>query len=146
MSGLQSLLLHVVVITPVCSFLISGAGGRLGRPLNYLAAIAFLAAVAIGGEMATWQGQPPNLYRVLDVDRGASAAEMKKSYRDMSLKFHPVRPQQKQKEHSGDAGCAQNGAARPTLTRADTSLPVLRSLITGQKQITRSPRSIPIDQ
>ena len=79
----------MVVITPVCQYILTS--GKFPRPRNFLFAVFFLAAVAVAGEWAEWSARPPNFYRLLDVDRGASPAEIKKSYREASLKFHPVR-------------------------------------------------------
>ena len=31
-----------------------------------------------------------NYYKILEVDRNASADEIKKSYRKLAMKFHPV--------------------------------------------------------
>jgi hypothetical protein len=47
MSGLNSLLLHVVVITPVCQYLLTSP--KFPKPRNFIFAVAFLAAVALAG-------------------------------------------------------------------------------------------------
>jgi molecular chaperone DnaJ len=39
--------------------------------------------------VSEWQQRPSNYYRVLDVDRTSTAAELKKAYRDATLKYHP---------------------------------------------------------
>lgn len=87
MSGGNSLILHLLVITPVCQYLLTSP--KFPKPRNILFAIAFLFAVAMAGEMYEWQSRPANLYSVLEVDRSATAAELKRAYRDATLKYHP---------------------------------------------------------
>jgi hypothetical protein len=87
MSGLNSLLLHVAVITPVCQYLLTSP--KFPKPRNFLYAVFFLAAVALAGEVSEWQSRPANFYRILEVDRDASASQLKAAYRQASMKYHP---------------------------------------------------------
>jgi len=89
MSGFNSLLLHVVIITPVCQYLLTSP--KFPKPRNFLFAIAFLAAVALAGEYHELSQRPDSFYTVLNVDRsvGAGTSQLKRAYRDASLKWHP---------------------------------------------------------
>lgn len=87
MSGINSLLLHVAVITPVCQYLLTSP--KFPRPRNFIFAAFFLAAVALAGEASEWSSRPSNHYRVLGVSRSSSGAELKAAFRSVSLKFHP---------------------------------------------------------
>ncbi len=85
--GGQTLLLQVLLVTPVCQWLLTS--GRFARPKNLLLAIAFLCAVAAASEGQEWMTRPPSLYSVLEVDRSAGPAELKTAFRKQSLQWHP---------------------------------------------------------
>jgi hypothetical protein len=85
MSGINGLLLHLVIIAPACQYILT----KFPKPTNILYAVAFLATIALAGEMHEWQSKPSNYYSVLDIDRSATTVELKKAYREATLKYHP---------------------------------------------------------
>jgi hypothetical protein len=87
MSGLNPLLLQVVVVTPVCQWIMTP--GRFPRPRNLLLAIAFLVALAAASEGMEWASRPPSHYAVLGVDKTASNADLKRAYQRQALQWHP---------------------------------------------------------
>jgi hypothetical protein len=80
-----SFLLHLFILTPVSSNIVK----RYGAPKGYYYAILFLAAVALSSELITLYAKSPNFYELLEVDRGSSLAEIKRSYKQLSLRYHP---------------------------------------------------------
>lgn len=88
MSG-QSFLLHTVIITPACQWILQS--GKFRKPFNLYYAIAFLILVAAAGEYSNWHNAPPNHYEVLQIPRTVSAGstELKRAYTQLSKKFHP---------------------------------------------------------
>ena len=114
MSGLNTLILHVAVITPVCQYILTS--GKFPKPRNFLFAAAFLAAVALGGEFMEWQQRPPNYYRILEVDRTTTPAELKRAYRDATLRYHP------DKNKSPDAPALFQAATEAYETLSDKEL------------------------
>jgi len=114
MSGIQTLLLQVLVVTPVCQWLLTP--GRFPRPRNLLMAIAFLVAIAAVSEGMEWANRPPSHYAALDVDKTASPAELTRAYRKASLQYHP----DKNKAPDAAAKFQAIQEAYDTLSDADT--------------------------
>ena len=84
------LLFHIFIATPVCHFLLTDKrinGGS--RTYGLLITIGFLVAVALVTTAIDQRNQPPNYYQILDVDINASAADIKRAYKTMSLRSHP---------------------------------------------------------
>ncbi|ETI43290.1 hypothetical protein F441_11655 [Phytophthora nicotianae CJ01A1] len=83
----QGILVQMFIISPAISWILKP--GRFSKRRGFIYAVAFLvaiAAVTIGMDL---YAQEENFYHLMDVDRDASYADIKRAFRQRSVELHP---------------------------------------------------------
>jgi hypothetical protein len=86
-SSLFSFFFYVLFVYPATNWLLKP--GRFSRTKGLTYAISLLVAIAAVKTGLELKEQGPNYYQLMKVGRSATALEIKRSYKKMSLELHP---------------------------------------------------------
>jgi hypothetical protein len=86
-SSLFSFFFYVLFVYPATNWLLKP--GRFSRTKGLTYAISLLVAIAAVKTGLELREQGPNYYQLMKVGRSATALEIKRSYKKMSLELHP---------------------------------------------------------
>lgn len=90
-SSLFSFFFYVIFVYPAIAWILKPGRFSRTKGLTYaISALVMIAAVKTGLEL---QEKGPNYYQVLRVPRSATAIEMKRAYKKLSLELHPDKNQ-----------------------------------------------------